>query len=243
MTQHTREAMDHSEHIHHAGHESESHKFSKFMGVTIAIIGVLIAINGNLESNQKDDFIRTMIDQSRIHSSYAGYSVKYRMIMLEMEKARMAVSSTSDGGIVDSKKLPLELNRLVGLYSYYSKERKLARDWSESYDALINAHFDAASGYDKAGLLAEVGIVLASLGILFSSRVAWFASIALAALCICQASLTWVHSKGTIGSATVVLNKAEAAFNDLRKDHLESHEDEMTVEALDPGGKIRASLH
>jgi hypothetical protein len=131
----------------------------------------------------------------------------------------------------------------VGLYSYYSKERKLAREWSESYDALINAHFDAASGYNKAGLLAEVGIVLASLGILFSSRVAWFASIALAALCIIQASVTGVHSKGTIGSATVFLNKAEAAFNDLRKDHLESHEDEMTVDALDPDGKIRASLH
>ena len=243
MTQHTREAMDRSEHIHHAVHESADHRFSKFMGVTIAIIGVLIAINGNLESNQKDDFIRTMIDQSRVHSSYAGYSVKYRMIMLEMEKARMALSPASDGSMMDSKKLPLELNRLVGLYSYYSKERKLAREWSESYDALINAHFDAASGYDKAGLLAEVGIVLASLGILFSSRIAWFASIVLAVLCIGQASLTWVHSAGTIGSATIVLNKAEAAFTDLRKDHLESHEDEMTVDALDPGGKIRATLH
>jgi len=237
MTQHTREAMDHSEHIHHAGHESESHKFSKFMGVTIAIIGVLIALNGNLESNQKDDFIRTMIDQSRVHSSYAGYSVKYRMIMLELEKARTAISSAPDGGNVDAKKLPMELNRLVGLYSYYSKERNLARQWSESYDALITAHFNAASGYDKAGLLAEVGIVLASLGILFSSRIAWFASIFLALLCLGQASFTFVHSAGTIQAATMVLTKAEDAFTDLRKGHLESHEDEMTVEG-EPGHKF-----
>jgi len=243
MTHHTREAMDHSEHIHHADHETENHKFSKFMGVTIAIIGVLIALNGDLESNQKDDFIRTMIDQSRVHANYAGYSVKYRMIMLEMEKARMTVSPASGGGIADSKKSPIELNRLLGLYSYYSKERKLAREWSESYDAQITAHFDAASGYDKAALLAEVGIVLASLGILFSSRIAWLASIVLAVLCIGQASATWVHSTKAIDSATAGVTKAEAAFLDLRKNHLETREDEMTVEAVDPGGKIRASLH
>jgi hypothetical protein len=243
MTHHTREAMDHSEHIHHAEHETESHKFSKFMGVTIAIIGVLIALNGDLESNQKDDFIRGMIDQSRVHSNYAGYSVKYRMIMLEMEKARMAISPASGGTLADSKKSPIELNRLLGLYSYYSKERKLAREWSESYDALINAHFDAASGYDKAALLAEVGIVLASLGILFSSRIAWFASIVLTVLCLGQASLTWINSKNAIRSAAAVVTKAEDAFKDLRKNHLETKEDEITVDAVDPGGKIRASLH
>ena len=235
--------MDHTEHIHHTGHDSGNRQFTKFMGVTIAIIGVLIALCGDLESNQKDDFIRSMIDQSRVHANYASYSVKYRMIMMEMEKARVAVSPASGGGIADSKKLPIELNRLLGLYSYYSKERKLALEWSESYDALITAHFDAASGYEKAVLLAEVGIVLASLGILFSSRIAWIASIVLALLCFAQASFTWVHSTKTIHSATAGVTEAEATFKDLRKDHLETHEDEMTVDAVDPDGKIRASLH
>lgn len=243
MTHTTRESMDHSEHIHHEGHDSGSHQFSKFMGVTIAIIGVLIALCGDLESVQKDDFIRTMIDQSRVHSNYAGYSVKYRMIMMEMEKARVVVSTPSERGIADSKKLPIELNRLLGLYSYYSKERKLALEWSDSFDAVINAHFDAATGYAKAVLLAEVGIVLASLGILFTSRIAWLASIAIAVLCISQASLTWVQLTKNIHSATAGVAQAESNFKDLRKDHLESHEDEMTVDAVDPDGKIRASLH
>jgi hypothetical protein len=243
MSHHTIEAADHSEQIDNANHDSRSHNFTKFIGVTIALIGVLIVLTGDLESTQKDDFIRTMIDQSRVHSNYAGYSVKYRMIMMEMEKARMAISTTSGGGIADPKKLPIELNRLLGLYSYYSKERKLAREWSESFDALITAHFDAASDYSVAVLLAEVGIVLASLGILFSSRLAWLASIVIAVLCIVQASVTWVHSTKMIHSATAGVTKSEAAFKDLRKDHLETYEDEMTVDALDPGGKIRASHH
>ena len=238
------EALEHAEHAAHAGgeHGSDSpankpHGPGKLIGLTMALIGVLIAFCAALVGAERNELTRTMIEQTQAHSDYSSASTKFRLIMLDLEKQRGApVAVSSDGAGGDR---PV-LRRLLRLYGDYSKERKFSKDWSDSYNPLVQAHFEGAEGYEHAQLIAEIGIVLASLGVLLGSRSAWLLSIVLAAVCIVQLGRTAMHTHHEVVEAAEHVHHGEEAYQDLRKAHTGANEDEKTVEALDPGGVLRA---
>jgi hypothetical protein len=121
-------------------------------------------------------------------------------------------------------------------------ERKLAEAWDNSCEALIDAHFDAAEGYEHAQLIAEVAIIIASLAILMSSRVAWLASVVIGLLCLGQIGYTFASSRAAIHEHHDKVHHAQEAFEELIEKHLDTAEDEATVNDLDPGGNIRSSI-
>ena len=236
------EALEHAEHAAHAGnHDHEpaagkSHGPGKLIGLTMALIGVLIAFCAALVGAERNELTRTMIEQTQAHSDYSSASTKFRLIMLDLEKQRGAPAVANPDGGEDR---PV-LRRLLRLYSDYSRERQYSKEWSDSYSPLVQAHFEGAEGYEHAQLIAEIGIVLASLGVLLASRSAWVLSLILAAVCVVQVGRTALHARHEIAEATEHVHHGEEAYQELRKAHTGANEDEKTVEALDPGGKLRA---
>ena len=82
--------------------------------------------------------------------------------------------------------------------------------------------------------------MLASLGVLLGSRSSWLLSIVLAVACIVQLGRTNLHTSHEVTEASEHVHHGEEAYQELRKAHTGANEDEHTVEALDPGGKLRA---
>ena len=215
----------------------------------MGLIAVLIAFCAAMVGSERNELIRTMMEQTQAHSDYSAASTKFRLIMIEAEKQRGALSG--DMGAAPTPAPQTEqaagaakpfLRRLLRLYQDYASERQLAKTWSDDYQPLVEAHFEAAEGYERAQLVAEIGIVVASLAVLLTNRTAWFASIVIAALCVVQLGKTYLHTRDAAGTALKHVRHSEEAYQELRKAHTAANEDEAAIETLDPGGKIRATM-
>jgi low affinity Fe/Cu permease len=217
--------------------ERTAHVSSKHIGLTIALIGVLIAFCAAMVGSEQNKLTRTMTEQTQAHSDYSGASTKFRIVMTDLEKLRSHSSPESIGGGEFS-----ELKRLLRLYLDYRRERDFAEKWVDMYQPAVEAHFDAAEGYDNAQLVAEIGIVVASLAVLLSNRTAWVLSILLGVICIGLLTSTFLKTRRNVSRALGNIRQAESAYQQLRKAHLDENEDERTIEELDPAGKIRADI-
>src|SRR5215468_10384821 len=175
--------LEHAEHAAHSGHHVGQ---NKLFGVTMALIGVLIAFCSAMVGSERNELTRTMIEQTQAHSDYTSASTKLRLIMIEIEKQHARIASARDpqGGFSP-------VPRFIKLADDYTKERNLAKKWADKFHPLVEAHFNAAEGYERAQLIAEIGIVLASLGVLLSSRPAWMLSIIMSLLCVTQLGRTF----------------------------------------------------
>ena len=223
--------MEHAEHATHGGGNS------KIFGVTMALIGVLIALSAAMLGSARNELTRAMIEQTQAHSDYTSASTKFRLVMIELEKQRARVIGARDAPGGESP-----VKRFIELSTDYSEERARAKAWADSYNELVDAHFDAAEGYEKAQVIAEIGIVLASLAVLLGSRSAWVLSIMLALACVVQLGRTYLPTKRVVRETLEKVHHANAAYVELRKAHGGANEDEKTIERLDPDGKIRAAI-
>jgi len=217
--------------------ETTAHVSTKHVGLTIALIGVLIALCASMAGSEHNELTRTMTEQTQANSDYSGSSTKFRMVMVELEKLRHEASLGSlDAGFVP------ELKRLLRLHLDYSRERDFAKDCVDSFQPAVEAHFDATQGYDHAQLFAEIGIVVASLAVLLSNRTAWIISIVLGVICIGVLTSTFLKTRHSLGQAVDHIRQAQIAFQEVRESHLDGTGDERTLEELDPAGKIRAEI-
>jgi hypothetical protein len=78
----------------------------------------------------------------------------------------------------------------------FDDERKAAKGWAESYDDSVHDHFETAEQFERAQLVAEIGIVLASIGLLLRSRPFWYISLAAAVGSVALVGITYVHGHG-----------------------------------------------
>ena len=106
----------------------------------------------------------------------------------------------------------------------------------------MEGHFDAAEGYERAQLIAEIGIVLASLAVLLSSRPAWMLSVILSVICVVQLGRTFVHTSNVVRTTLEKIHHAEEAYTELRKSHSGENDDEKAIERLDADGSIRSAI-
>ncbi len=225
--------MEHAEHAAHAGHSQNP--TNRYIGVTMAMIGALIAYCAAMVGSQRNELTKTLIEQTQSHADYTAASTKFRTVMLELEKqrGRLAVagssSGSSGGGSIDVK----VVTRFLQLATDYSEERGATKKWSNSYDPLVEAHFEAAEGFEHAQLLAEFGIVLASLAVLLGSRPVWLGSVVLAACCIVQLARVSVHTRHVVRQNIGQVHEAEEAYDEVRKAHLGKNEDEATIQQLE----------
>jgi hypothetical protein len=219
------EALEHAE---HAGHAHSS----KQMGVTMAVLGVLIALSAAMVGSQRQELMTTLLDQSWAHSSWVAASVKSGMVESDLQKLH------AQPGAPTTPALP----PLLRLDSDYTTEAKLAKQWDDACEPLIDAHYDSAEHYEHAQLIAEVALIIASIGILLNSRPAWLVSLAIGAICIAFLVYNFISTRGAVAENHHKVEAAEHAYEEHTENDLDSKGHDQLLNDLDPGGKIRATF-
>src|SRR5882724_12003394 len=92
------EKLEHTEHAAHSDSHGGNH--NKLFGVTMALIGVLIAFCSAMVGSERNELTRAMIEQTQAHADWTSASTKLRIVMIELEKqnARMASARDPQGG-------------------------------------------------------------------------------------------------------------------------------------------------
>jgi hypothetical protein len=233
--------LEHGEQAAHSEHEHRTK--NKRIGVTVACLGALVGFCAAMVGSERNELTRTMMEQTQANSDYAGASVKFRTIMIELEKQRGKLVVLSENNAKSSGAMDMALvRRLLKLSTDYSEERDVGKRWTDSYKPLVDAHFDAAERYETAQLIAELGIILASLAVLLGSRPVWIASLVLAGCCFVQLTVTSLRTRLAVHEELGLVQRAEEEYRDMRKRHIGADEDGKILEALDPGAKIRNAV-
>lgn len=267
------EHYDHSEHNGHGGqseYHDHEHKrpFGKYIGVSIACLGVLLALCSALESGQRTELITTMLEQNNTAMKFQSISTKYRVMMAqlkqldslcpEMDKftkwegevrsvAKMHGSADADRIIKvvrleNCKNLNCEIPTRADLKDFaesvrnLSKERDAAEKWTESYEPAVKAHENAGEQYERAQLCCEIGIVVASIALLFSNKKVWSASLVLGLTALLLVGFTWIQVGGSLGKADKEIARAQSRFNGYRYEESEKEADEDLLRSVETEG-------
>jgi hypothetical protein len=239
-----------AEHIEHAkgghGEHGGGHGGGpgKAIGITMALLGVMLAFCAAMVGAARTELIATMVEQSNKLSVYQAESMKARVMEADVEmlhaitptksevdkfEARLlAVKRVSGKGddedtselkeaiAVAAKELadvltpdPEDEAHLGNLAKRYQHDTKEAKEDAECYDDKIAAHFDAAEWYERAQLAAEIGIVIASVALLLSSRGVWVISLVFAFSGAGIIVRTFVHTHGMLESAEKKIEEAQ----------------------------------
>jgi hypothetical protein len=113
------------------------------------------------------------------------------------------------------------------------EEKDAASEWTESYEGAIKAHSTAAEHYEWAQLASEIGIVIASIALLFMSRAAWTASVILGCATVVIAGFTFVSVSSQLHGAEEKITTASAHFESLGGDKKDKVADEELLKSME----------
>jgi hypothetical protein len=241
-----------AEQIEHAAHGG-GHTSSKYIGITMALLGVMVAFCSAMVGAQRTELIKAMVEQSTRMGLYQTETMKFRS-MEANAKLLKALSPQADeekkieatlrnkraaGGKGDDEDTA-ELKDLIAssvedladlltpdhnvisefgkIARSYERDMKEAKEDADAYDKMIEAHQDAAEGYEYALLAAEIGIVIASVALLLANRMVWGGSLLLAIACIGCVGFTFARTRGTVAQAELKIRQASENVIQVEKD-------------------------
>jgi Domain of unknown function (DUF4337) len=92
-----------AEHMEHAAHEAHGHghgdhgpkkaSIGKFVGMTMAVLGVLLALCSAMVGGARTDLIATMVEQTSVSNQYQAVSMKYRTLMAQLQQLHALLPS------------------------------------------------------------------------------------------------------------------------------------------------------
>jgi hypothetical protein len=246
----TTETLEHMEHAGHAGHGDHGHGhgkpgLSKNIGITMAMLGVLLAICSALVGEARTDFIAKTIEKTNATVRYQTVSTKFRLLQANLQqmnalmpedpaKFRQLETDFNDAaGKVTGEGVHVaamlrathgqtlmtvipsvaDLKRFVASARAYKAETKAAYAYKESYDTVIHGHQHAGHRYEWGMLAAEIGIILASIALLLTSRLAWMCSLALGGGCIAIVVITNLEARSVNHDGEEEIKKARAEYH------------------------------
>jgi hypothetical protein len=250
------------EQIEHAGHDSSGSRLPQFIGITIAILGVLMALCSAQVGAARTELIATMVEESAAKAKYTAVSNKYRNLQAQLQQLHAAMPDldylkAKNGEIkaldaeVKNPDLRLSLKaaalntekilntvtptekdveRFLGLIDRTRAENEAARHWSESFRDAVKVHENTADRFELALLCAEIGIVIASVGLLLSRQRlfasgAWGIAIVLGVLSASTAVATKINNNHALHGAEDKIHTSEHHFATMNKDEADIAED------------------
>jgi hypothetical protein len=108
--------------------------------------------------------------------------------------------------------------RLGKLAKRYENDMKEAKEDAEAFDPKIEAHTEAAEWYERAQLLAEIGIVVASVALLLSNRKIWTVAIVAGVAGAGIIGWTFVKTHGAINAADKHIEEAAKRTEAIEED-------------------------
>jgi hypothetical protein len=100
-------------------------------------------------------------------------------------------------------------DRIEGLHRTYARDYAEAKQDAEAYDAAIAAHAREAEGYERAQLCAEIGIVIASIALLITSRGLWLVAVLIGLLGLGNGVVTRVTTSRALAAAEHAIEEAK----------------------------------
>ena len=268
------EAKDFLEHMEHAAHAGQDHgehgtgNTGRLIGITMAMLGVMLAMCAALVGSHRTELIATTVEQGNKWGLYQAESMKFRVMEADLELLKALTPSkeeekrldatlrgkTAHPGKADSEDTA-EIKDLVASAVYdladlltpdqkeearfakmarrYEHDMKEAKEDAEAYEPAIEAHFGASEWYERAQLLAEVGIVVASIALLMASRKVWLISVVLGAAGFVIVGFTFVRTRGKLREAEKHIEEAVKRSEVIEEDD----EDEDEKKDMEEGGK------
>jgi hypothetical protein len=112
------------------------------------------------------------------------------------------------------------------------KVEKAAETWAESYENAIKVHSDAANRFETALVCTEIGIVVASVGLLLAKRVwlarsLWATSLVLGAISITVAGWTYSEEIKNLHAAEAHIKETKAAYTKIIEDKMFDVDEKM----------------
>ena len=239
------------EHMEHAAHGDHGHggggkdaSLGKYVGITMACLGVLLALCSALVGASRTELITTMVKQTNTSMKYQTISTKYRMLVSQLtqlhalcpdpkqfggwddESKKLAGGmSNPDLGklahmirIENAKNLNAEiptredLMRFANNVKGLDKEMEAAQEWTESFEDAIEAHAEAAEHFEWGQLLSEIGIVVASIALLFLARPVWYVALLLGLSAVIIATTTHMTTRDRLHKAEEKIHHAQEAY-------------------------------
>src|SRR5690349_13942696 len=81
-----KKTLEHAEHISHAGHgHGDGHdahaaeKLGTYIGITMAILGVLLAFCAAKVGAERTELIEVLVEQQHAHAKYQAQDIKHRL--------------------------------------------------------------------------------------------------------------------------------------------------------------------
>ncbi len=253
------EVAEHIEHIAHeqhgGGHGGHGPSPARHIGLTMAILGVMLAVCSALVGAERTELIKSMVEQADAFNEYQAQATKYRVLVggLQQLYAQTPSRHLTDEAMARLDQVPVppeqqgaaaiqkaafkemaqllqprksEIEGFMSTIERYRGERASSKAWAQSYDDEVRAHFEGSEQFEKAQLLAEIGIVIASIGLLLANRKFWYVSIVAAISCVGLIGVTWVRTHSALHDAEV------------RIEHAKEHDQEVHGKADASGRRV-----
>ncbi len=260
------------EQIEHAAHEPHGHGggMSRLIGVTIAVLGVLMAIWAAEVGAERTELVATMVEQTGASLRYQSASSKYRILQAQLQQlhALMPDPKTMADDSAALKRLDSEVKnseirqamlamhleskrilntvtptakdvlRFADLIHHQRETSEAAEHWAESYEDAIKAHSISATRFEIAQVAAEIGIVIASVGLLLQNlrgfpRAAWLVAVVLGAASLIVAVSTMMATEGTLHEARNKIKETNEHFMKVSNEKASMEEDEKLLKEIE----------
>jgi hypothetical protein len=239
------------EHAGHAGHDGGS-RLPQFIGITIAILGVLLALCSAQLGAARTELVATMVEANDTSLKHQTISTKTLMLLANLEQLKALEADEGDLKKADEELAKLdgevknpETTLILKAYRLHTKkildtvtptddvmvhfagnirvnekEAEAAKEWAESYEGAVQAHAATAEHFEISLLGAEIGIVVASVGLLLAkkalfARGAWGVAILLGVLSLSVAAWTKVENSRALHAAEQKIRDSKHHYEEL----------------------------
>src|SRR5258706_6456822 len=143
---HAPESLERAEHAAHAGHGGghESSPLLTRIGITMAMLGVLLAFAAARVGYERTELVQYLVEQQHAHSKYQAQDVKHRTAVLALRQLHAVAASSKVNGD--------DLVAIASSVDRYLAEAQAAQAWGTAYDPMIAAHADAQEEDEHAQL-------------------------------------------------------------------------------------------
>jgi hypothetical protein len=247
------EKMEEAGHAGHGGHGHGSSGPGKQIGITMAVLGVMLAFCAAMVGSARTDLIKATVEKSNLWSLYQAESTKYRVMAADLEILHALTPNQAElkkfedriqtvkrvGGKADDEDTAeikaaihvaaVELadvltpdkedeDRIGALAAKYKHDMAEAKEDAEAYEDVIHAHHQEAEWYERAQLCAEIGIVIASIALLLSSRKVWALAVLIGVGGASIVGYTFFHTQTTLHIAEAKIEEAQKRTAEVQKD-------------------------
>lgn len=236
------EKLEHMQHAAHAGeHESgggEHHdpahsRFSTLAGITMAVLGVILAFASAKVGGERTMLVKTMVEQEDAHMRYVTQDLKHRIAVISLRQLRATLPAPASSGRPTTSVDGKEMVALANTVRRYYNESQAAVVWADAYAPAIKAHVEGQEFYEWAMLCSEIGIVIASISLLLRRRSAWYVAIALGMASVVILIFTYARTEPVVRAIEEKTTEAAKVYHDMRAaDKTTAADDALTKDVL-----------